>query len=111
MRLDAEIKKLLQKEEQEIVGIIQKFKNRILKKDKAVAEYLGVQHVELVCIIREIIKEYDYIQHKIARGQPTSTEEMELLEIDKSQNKAYKVSNQMLIEKDILLQLECAPIT
>ncbi|CAG8753916.1 14783_t:CDS:2, partial [Gigaspora margarita] len=81
MRLDAEIKKLLQKKEQEIVGILQKFKSRILKKNKAVAEYLG---------------------------QQISTEEMELLKIDKSQNKANKVLNQMLMEKDTLLQLECS---
>ncbi|CAG8841302.1 44491_t:CDS:2, partial [Gigaspora margarita] len=82
MRLVTEIKKLLQKEEQEIVGILQKFQNKILKKDKAVAEYLGIQHQK-------------------------SIEEMELLEIDKSQNRANKVPNQVLREKDTLLQLEC----
>ncbi|CAG8699192.1 45687_t:CDS:2, partial [Gigaspora margarita] len=75
-----------------------------IQKDKAVAEYLGIQHIELVCIIREIIEKYDYIQYKIARGQQTLTEEMELLEIDKSQNRANKVPNQVLREKDTLLQ-------
>ncbi|CAG8754470.1 6816_t:CDS:10, partial [Gigaspora margarita] len=67
MRLDVEIKGLFQKKEQEIVGILEKFKNKVLKKDKAVTKYLGVQYIELICIIREIIEEYDYIQHKIAR--------------------------------------------
>ncbi|CAG8529382.1 6678_t:CDS:2 [Gigaspora margarita] len=43
MRLDIEIKKLFQKKEQEIVGILKKFKNRVLKKDKAVTKYLGIQ--------------------------------------------------------------------
>ncbi|CAG8856342.1 33716_t:CDS:1, partial [Gigaspora margarita] len=64
IRLDAEIKKLLQKEEQEILDILQKFKNKIFKKNKVVAKYLGIQHIELVCIIREIIEKYDYIQYK-----------------------------------------------
>ncbi|CAG8853686.1 10579_t:CDS:2, partial [Gigaspora margarita] len=53
-------------------GILEKFKNRVLKKDKAVTKYLGVQHVELICIIREIIEEYDYIQYKIAELQATT---------------------------------------
>ncbi|CAG8521681.1 19548_t:CDS:2, partial [Gigaspora rosea] len=43
MKLDIEIKKLFQKEEQEI----EKFKNRTLKQDNAIAEYLGIQYVEL----------------------------------------------------------------
>ncbi|CAG8787518.1 39981_t:CDS:2, partial [Gigaspora margarita] len=63
------IKKLFQKKEQEIVGILEKFKNRVFKKDQAVTKYLGIQYVELICIIREIIEEYDYIQHKIAQAQ------------------------------------------
>ncbi|CAG8793803.1 40490_t:CDS:2, partial [Gigaspora margarita] len=71
IRLDVEIKKLFQKKEQEIVEILEKFKNRVLKKDQAVTKYLGIQHVELICIIREIIKEYDYIQYKIARAKDT----------------------------------------
>ncbi|CAG8714275.1 32666_t:CDS:2 [Gigaspora margarita] len=62
MRLDTEIQKLLQKEEQKIAGILQKFKNRILIKDKAVAVYLGIQHIKLVCIIREIIEDTRELQ-------------------------------------------------
>ncbi|CAG8554260.1 20143_t:CDS:2, partial [Gigaspora rosea] len=90
MRQDIEIKKLFQKEEQEIVGILGEYKNRTLKKDNAIAEYLGIQHVELVCVIRETIEVYDYIQYKIVRGQQASTKEMELLEIIKNQDQPNK---------------------
>ncbi|CAG8776232.1 19044_t:CDS:1, partial [Gigaspora rosea] len=41
------------------------YKNRTLKKNNTIAEYLGIQHVELVCVIRETIEIYDYIQHKM----------------------------------------------
>ncbi|CAG8844299.1 31776_t:CDS:2, partial [Gigaspora margarita] len=92
MRLDVKIKKLFQKKEQEIVEILEKFKNRVLKKNKAVTKYLGIQHIELICIIRKIIKEYDYIQHKIVQDQQTSIEEMELLEINT--NKLAKQGSQ-----------------
>ncbi|CAG8582428.1 15137_t:CDS:2, partial [Gigaspora rosea] len=90
MRPDIEIKKLFQKEEQEIIGILGEYKNRTLKKDNAIAEYLGIQHVELVCVIKETIEVYDYIQYKIARGQQASTKEIELLEINKNQNQPNK---------------------
>ncbi|CAG8493393.1 2507_t:CDS:1, partial [Gigaspora rosea] len=73
-----------------------------------IAEYLDIQHVELVCVIRETIEIYDYIQHKIAQGQQISTKEMELLEINKNQNQPNKVVNQLPIEKNTLLQLECS---
>ncbi|CAG8843254.1 18853_t:CDS:2, partial [Gigaspora margarita] len=82
MRLDVEIKELFQKKEQEIVGVLEKFKNRVLKKDKAVTKYLGIQH-------------------------QTSMEEMELLELNRSTNQPNKVINQAQIVKDTLLQLEC----
>ncbi|CAG8775033.1 23875_t:CDS:2, partial [Gigaspora rosea] len=107
MRTDVEIKKLLQKEEQEIIEILGEYKNRTLKKDNVIAEYLGIQHVELVCIIRETIQVYDYIQHKIARRQQVSAKEIELLETNKNQNQPNKVVNQLSTEKDMLLQLEC----
>ncbi|CAG8529853.1 12968_t:CDS:2 [Gigaspora rosea] len=90
MRSDIEIKKLFQKEEQEIVGILGEYKNRTLKKDNTIADYLGIQHVELVCVIRETIQVYDYIQHKIVRGQQVSTKEMELLEIIENQDQPNK---------------------
>ncbi|CAG8669831.1 1106_t:CDS:2, partial [Gigaspora margarita] len=73
MRLDVKIKELFQKKEQEIVGILEKFKNRVLKKDKA----------------------------------QTSTEEMELLELNKNTNQPNKMINQAQIAKDTLFQLEC----
>ncbi|CAG8728103.1 6113_t:CDS:2, partial [Gigaspora rosea] len=90
IRSDIEIKKLFQKEKQEIVGIFEKFKNRTLKQDNAIAKYLDIQHVELVCIIKETVEKYDYIHHKIAQEQQTSTKEMELLEINKNKNQPNK---------------------
>ncbi|CAG8694262.1 8702_t:CDS:2 [Gigaspora margarita] len=81
MRLDVEIKKLFQKKEQEIVGIFEKFKNRVLKKDQAVTKYLGIQH-------------------------QTTMEKIELLELNKNTNQPNKVVNQAQIAKDTLLQLE-----
>ncbi|CAG8818957.1 39932_t:CDS:2, partial [Gigaspora margarita] len=96
------IKKLFQKKEQKIVGILEKFKNRVLKKDKVVTKYLEIQHVELICIIREIIEEYDYIQHKIARAKDMllqlecgtynySTKELQTtINGDKSAHRPYK---------------------
>ncbi|CAG8754901.1 17483_t:CDS:2, partial [Gigaspora rosea] len=98
------------KEEQEIIGILGEYKNRTLKKDNAIAEYLGIQHVELVCVIRETIQVYDYIQHKIVREQQVSAKEMGLLEINKNQNQPNKVVNQLSTEKAMLLQLECATL-
>ncbi|CAG8854673.1 12495_t:CDS:2, partial [Gigaspora margarita] len=69
--------------EQEIVEILKKFKNRVLKKNKVVTKYLGVQH-------------------------QTSLEEIELLELNKNTNQPNKVINQAQIAKDMLLQLKCA---
>ncbi|CAG8816709.1 28609_t:CDS:2, partial [Gigaspora margarita] len=47
MRLDVEIKKLFQKKEQEIVEILEKFKNRVLKKDQAQTSMKEMELLEL----------------------------------------------------------------
>ncbi|CAG8835046.1 31395_t:CDS:2, partial [Gigaspora margarita] len=57
IRLDIEIKGLFQKKEQEIVGILEKFKNRVLKKDKAVTKCLEVQHPNKVTNQAQIAKD------------------------------------------------------
>ncbi|CAG8776823.1 2168_t:CDS:2, partial [Gigaspora rosea] len=74
-----EIKKLFQKEEQEIIGILGEYKNRTLKKDNAIAEYLA-----------SIDKRDGTTENKQDPKQPN------------------KVVNQLSTEKDILLHLECA---
>ncbi|CAG8826101.1 5230_t:CDS:2, partial [Gigaspora margarita] len=55
----------------------------------------GIQHIELVCIIRGINKEYDYIQYKIAQDQQILAEKMELLKINKNKNQSNKMVNQL----------------
>ncbi|CAG8728211.1 3508_t:CDS:2, partial [Gigaspora margarita] len=102
IRLDVAIKKLFQKKKQEIVRSLEKFKNRVLKKDKTVTKYLGIQHVELICIIRETIKEYDYIQHKIAQGYECGTYDYGMKELQATINEDKKVANKVEVLQDSL---------
>ncbi|CAG8648001.1 14652_t:CDS:2 [Gigaspora margarita] len=80
MRLNIEIKGLFQKKEQEIVGILEKFKNRVLKKDKAVTKYLRVhayrpcKHKLQARELQEEIVRINGTTHLIERESPMDIE-------------------------------------
>src|SRR5260363_67466 len=112
---------LKEKEEQELIQ--DRVKGKLLKKDKYIAKFLGLEKVEWVYMIRQLLDTYRWIEHKKARNLLITKEETDLVEMEIENTRNNKISfspqnpyrrpvktkceGNTEFKKDLLLHLEC----
>src|SRR5260363_104916 len=81
---------LKEKEEQELIQ--DRVKGKLLKKDKYIAKFLGLEKVEWVYMIRQLLDTYRWIEHKKARNLLITKEETDLVEMEIENTRNNKIS-------------------
>ena len=99
---------------------VQKIQNNFIwEEDRKVAKYLGTSEIYLIAIIRDVLRLYDYAQHKKARNQILSEEENNLLGnsnstsmqiADMVDNLPQKNSTKIKLESTLMEGLTLRPI-
>src|SRR5260364_223807 len=101
-------------------ALVQKIQNNFIwEEDRKVAKYLGTDEIYLIAIMRDVLRLYDYTQHKKARDQNLSEEEKILLghvnnktmQIDDTNNKyLQKNGTKIKLEPTLMEGLISQPI-